>query len=86
MARTKKETPKGLSPNDLIKSFLKSTEKDHYNYEESHDYQVSSGSLKLDFALGGGLGPGLHRFTGVNEGGKTSEASRGDEKFPPNSP
>ena len=74
MARTKKETPKGLSPNDLIKSFLKSTEKDHYNYEESYDYQVSSGSLKLDFALGGGLGPGLHRFTGVNEGGKTSEA------------
>jgi RecA/RadA recombinase len=74
MARTKKEIPKGLSPNDLIKSFLKSTEKDHYNYEESYDYQVSSGSLKLDFALGGGLGPGLHRFTGVNEGGKTSEA------------
>jgi RecA/RadA recombinase len=74
MARTKKETPTGLSPNDLIKSFLKATEKDHYNYEESYDYQVSSGSLKLDFALGGGLGPGLHRFTGVNEGGKTSEA------------
>ena len=74
MARTKKETPKGLSPNDLIKSFLKSTEKDHYNYVESYDYQVSSGSLKLDFALGGGLGPGLHRFTGLNEGGKTSEA------------
>jgi len=74
MAKTKKETPKGLSPNDLIKSFLKLTEKDHYNYEESYDYQVSSGSLKLDFALGGGLGPGLHRFTGVNEGGKTSEA------------
>ena len=74
MARTKKEEPTGLSPNDLIKSFLKSTEKDHYNYEESYDYQVSSGSLKLDFALGGGLGPGLHRFTGVNEGGKTSEA------------
>ena len=74
MARTKKETPRGLSPNDLIKSFLKSTEKDHYNYEESYDYQVSSGSLILDFELGGGLGPGLHRFTGVNEGGKTSEA------------
>ena len=74
MARTKKEIPKGLSPNDLIKSFLKSNEKDHYNYEESYDYQVSSGSLILDFELGGGFGPGLHRFTGVNEGGKTSEA------------
>ncbi len=74
MAKTKKEVPTGLSPNDLIKSFLKSTKEHHYNYEESYDYQVSSGSLKLDFALGGGLGPGLHRFTGVNEGGKTSEA------------
>jgi len=74
MARTKKEAPKGLSPNDLIKSFLKNTENDHYNFEKEHDYKVSSGSLILDFELGGGLGPGLHRFTGINEGGKTSEA------------
>lgn len=76
MARTKKtETTKaGVSPNDLIKNFLKSNETDHYNFEQEHDYKVSSGSLILDFELGGGLGPGLHRFTGINEGGKTSEA------------
>jgi RecA/RadA recombinase len=35
---------------------------------------VSSGSLQLDLQLGGGFGPGLHRFVGINEGGKTSEA------------
>ena len=38
------------------------------------EYKVSSGSLNVDFELGGGLGPGLHRFIGMNEGGKTSEA------------
>lgn len=75
MARTKKtETSKGLTPNELISSFLKNNEKDHYNYEQEHDYKVSSGSLVVDYELGGGFGPGLHRFTGINEGGKTSEA------------
>ncbi len=75
MARTKKtEASKALTPNELISSFLKNNEKDHYNYEEEHDYKVSSGSLVVDYELGGGFGPGLHRFTGINEGGKTSEA------------
>ena len=75
MARTKKtEASKGLTPNELMSSFLKNNEKDHYNYEDEHDYKVSSGSLVVDYELGGGFGPGLHRFTGINEGGKTSEA------------
>ena len=75
MARTKKtEASKALTPNELISSFLKNNEKDHYNYEDEHDYKVSSGSLVVDYELGGGFGPGLHRFTGINEGGKTSEA------------
>lgn len=62
------------SANDTLKSFLKDNKDDHYNYEEEIDYKVSSGSLNVDFELGGGFGPGLHRFTGMNEGGKTSEA------------
>ena len=75
MARTKKtETSKALTPNELISSFLKNNEKDHYNYEQEYDYKVSSGSLVVDYELGGGFGSGLHRFTGINEGGKTSEA------------
>jgi RecA/RadA recombinase len=61
-------------PNELLTSFLAQNKEDHYNFEESIDYKVSSGSLLLDLELGGGFGPGLHRFTGMNEGGKTSEA------------
>ena len=67
MARTKKtEASKGLTPNELMSSFLKNNEKDHYNYEDEHDYKVSSGSLVVDYELGGGFGPGLDRFTGIN--------------------
>lgn len=57
-----------------LKSFLKQHEEHHYNFEDEIDYKVSSGSLKVDFELEGGLGPGLHRFIGMNEGGKSSEA------------
>lgn len=53
---------------------MKQNSEDHYNFEETVDYKVSSGSLQLDLQLGGGFGPGLHRFVGMNEGGKTSEA------------
>ena len=60
--------------NQTLKSFLKENKEHHYNYEEEIDYKVSSGSLNMDFELNGGFGPGLHRFTGMNEGGKTSEA------------
>ena len=30
--------------------------------------------MQFDLQLGGGFGPGLHRFVGMNEGGKTSES------------
>jgi len=60
--------------NKLLKNFLKTNKEDHYNFEDEIDYKVSSGSLNFDLQLGGGFGPGLHRFVGMNEGGKTSEA------------
>ena len=60
--------------NKTLKSFLSENKEHHYNFEDEIDYKVSSGSLKMDFELGGGLGPGLHRFIGINEGGKTSES------------
>ena len=63
-----------MGANEALKSFLKQNEEHHYNFEEEIDYKVSSGSLKVDFELNGGFGPGLHRFIGMNEGGKTSEA------------
>lgn len=72
MSKTKeKEVTKS---SDVLGSFLKQNQSDHYNFEEAVDYKVSSGSLQLDLHLRGGLGPGLHRFVGMNEGGKTSAA------------
>lgn len=63
-----------LSSTDQIQAFLdnKDNQKYHYNNYEELDYKIPSGSLNLDLALSGGLPAGVHRFTGVNEGGKTS--------------
>lgn len=62
------------SPENTLNSFLKNNKDSHYNFEEEENYRVSSGSLRFDLELNGGFGPGLHRFTGINEGGKTSES------------
>lgn len=62
------------NPNETLNSFLKENKDHHYNFEEEITYKISSGSLKFDYELNGGFGPGLHRFTGINEGGKTSAA------------
>lgn len=70
----KKEDGEVVSSKDILSSFLKNNKEDHYNFENDNDYKVSSGSLQLDIQLGGGFGPGLHRFCGINEGGKTSAA------------
>ena len=64
----------GPSAKSRLISFLKENKDDHYNFEEEIYYKVSTGSLNLDIVTGGGLSPGLHRFLGMNEGGKTSEA------------
>ena len=68
-----KEVKDGLTLKK-IKGFLdeKDNKKYHYNDFEELNYKISSGSLNLDLALGGGFPAGVHRFTGVNEGGKTS--------------
>jgi RecA/RadA recombinase len=72
MSKTKeKET---LSSQNILESFLKNNKNDHYNFENEITYKVSSGSLQFDLQLNGGFGPGLHRFVGMNEGGKTSES------------
>ena len=65
---------KDIQTTEQIAKFLsdKDNQKYHYNFYEAEDYKISSGSLNLDIALGGGLPSGAHRFTGINEGGKTS--------------
>jgi len=76
--KPKEENPtaqnSGPSAKSRLISFLKENKEDHYNFEEEIYYKVSTGSLNLDIITGGGLSPGLHRFLGMNEGGKTSEA------------
>jgi RecA/RadA recombinase len=59
---------------EQIQTFLedKNNKKYHFNNAKELHYKIPSGSLNLDIALGGGLTSGAHRFTGVNEGGKTS--------------
>jgi RecA/RadA recombinase len=63
-----------LTAEKQIENFLndKKNKDYHYNHLKAEEYKISSGSLNLDLAMDGGLGCGIHRFTGINEGGKTS--------------
>lgn len=64
---------KGSSSQEQIKALLASSD-EHLNNATEVYYRVSTGSLILDAHTDGGLMPGVHRFCGINEGGKTSEA------------
>ena len=77
MAKPKKDNDEespSLTTSSQIQSYLKTNREDHYNFEKQETYVVSSGSLILDMEMGGGLRPGIMRFSGVSEGGKTSAA------------
>lgn len=69
-----KKEIKGTSSKDQIKALLASNTEEHLNNVKEVYYKVSTGSLILDMHTDGGLMPGVHRFCGINEGGKTSEA------------
>ena len=81
MAKVKEQKPKteteevaaGYNSQDVLKSLLKEHKEDHFNFEESVFYRVSTGSLKLDIVTGGGIGPGVVRFSGASELGKSAE-------------
>ena len=61
------------NPNDILTTVLKN-DKNQLNsaLAENINYIISTGSLRLDSAMDGGLGPGVHRVGGISEGGKTS--------------
>jgi len=61
-----------LTSEEQIASYLTQNKEDHYNFEEDHDYIVSSGSLLLDIEMGGGVRPGIIRMSGASGAGKTS--------------
>ena len=54
------------SHGDQIEAYLKANKGDHYNFEEEREYTVSSGSLKLDIEMGGGIKPGVIRASGLH--------------------
>jgi len=68
----KKKTTETQTPLEQIQSYLKDNKEDHYNFEETPEYTVSSGSLLLDIEMSGGIRPSIIRASGVAEGGKTS--------------
>lgn len=63
---------KPLTAIDLMNGLFKKNKEEHFNFEKTIDYKVSTGSLLLDAEMDGGLGPGLHRAVGSTEAGKTS--------------
>ena len=68
----KKKTAEPLTPLQQIQSYLQDNKEDHYNFDETPEYMVSSGSLLLDIEMSGGIRPSIIRASGVAEGGKTS--------------
>ena len=68
----KKKTTEEFNPVQQIQNYLKENKEDHYNFEETPEYTVSSGSLLLDIEMSGGIRPSIIRASGVAEGGKTS--------------
>jgi hypothetical protein len=73
-AATKKqeETESVTSSNDILNSVLQEHKEDHYNFQETVTWKVSTGSLLLDVATGG-LTPSLWRLCGQNNSGKTPQ-------------
>lgn len=66
-----------LTPEDIIKSYVDNHDEEGINEFSTNafnDYVISTGSLKFDQKIDGGFGPGIVRFIGPTESGKTSES------------
>lgn len=77
MAKKKEESPKAETVvNSTVKlhNILEEYKTEHYNFGETVDWKISTGSLLLDTAIGGGLGPCLLRICGENNEGKSPSA------------
>lgn len=74
MSKEKKEKEEKIPKRvkSQLEAFMDEHETDHYNGLPEILYKISTGSLNLDCAIEGGLGPGIHRLGGSSEGGKTS--------------
>jgi len=78
MAKVKKaensDKLKKLTTAEIIASNLEEDKEWHYNDLKDITYKVPTGSINFDFLTDGGLTPGIIRFAGPTETGKTSEA------------
>lgn len=81
MKKKKVEVSEGANPMNVMGSLLKNNKDDHLNFEDSVKYKFSTGSVYLDLKTGGGLGPGIIRYCGPSESGKTSAAVESMRKF-----
>lgn len=71
MAAKKKEVVESEADSkNIVGNILKQFKSDHFNFEETVHWNVSTGSLLLDAATGG-VSPGLWRICGNNNSGKT---------------
>jgi hypothetical protein len=66
------EKAKVVLSSDILNTALKDHKDEHYNFEETVSWHVSTGSLLLDFATGG-VSPSLWRLCGTNNCGKTPQ-------------
>ncbi len=80
--KTQKDTEEKeqVTPEMQMAGVLNTHKGHHFNDVESVYYKSSLGSLALDKELGG-IGPGVHRFTGRSEAGKTSELLEAMDNF-----
>jgi RecA/RadA recombinase len=74
MAKEKEEKKEMSWDQSILSDILKSNKADHFNFMKERYSRVSTSSFLMDHATGGGLTPGLHRFTGPSECGKTKAA------------
>lgn len=76
MAKSKETEEVTDNSKEILKAKLtdKVNKKDHFNFEERVIWKISSGSLLLDVAMGGGIGPSLIRMAGHPNSGKTPQA------------
>jgi RecA/RadA recombinase len=73
MAKKEKEEKQIVSSKDILEQHLQANKEDHFNFVERVNWQVSTGSVLLDVALGGGITPSLLRMCGENNEGKTPQ-------------
>ena len=65
-----------VNPEDVLSNYLKANKDDHYNFEDTVEYKVSSGSLQLDLYLAEDLGLDYTALRELTKGAKLQSLYR----------